>query len=218
MQLDKSLIENLIKKLIDKYRCEIIILYGSHSENQADEYSDIDLAIISDQVTEINFYEEYDQEKFIDYLVIPKKQMMDFFKLQQAKQDQIFKQLYSGIVLYQENSLGTTLLAKIAEIIAQGPYPLTCEEKSEKILWINKMLIRTHSKDTVRIFRSYELFTGLLESYFSLRDTWYFGVRKSFNFLKKHDTLTFDLFYKILSSGLNNANLEELIERIIHSR
>lgn len=216
LSLDKTLNENLIKKIIDNFQGEIIILYGSHSYGQADEYSDVDLAVISNSVNEINFYENYEFDKLIDCIIIPKQQMIDFFELQQAKQDQIFKRLHAGMVIYQENNMGTELLAKIEKIISKGPQPLTNEAKASKILWINKMLNRIHSKDVARHFRSYELLISLLENYFYLRDLWYFGIRKSFNFLKEHDTITFDLFCEISNSGINPTNLEELVGRVIN--
>ncbi len=46
-------IENLKRQI----RVERVILYGSYAEGSANEYSDIDLAIISPDVTDENFIE-----------------------------------------------------------------------------------------------------------------------------------------------------------------
>ena len=53
----KKIISLYIENLKKKLRIEKVILYGSYANGEANEHSDIDLAIISPDVNEDNFIE-----------------------------------------------------------------------------------------------------------------------------------------------------------------
>ena len=53
----EKIVSQYIENLKKQIRIERVILYGSYAEGNANEYSDVDLAIISPDVTDENFIE-----------------------------------------------------------------------------------------------------------------------------------------------------------------
>lgn len=65
----KKDLNNLIKELVDLIKTEIavngIYLFGSYANGKAHEYSDIDLALVSDDFEGIRFYDKKRINKYL---------------------------------------------------------------------------------------------------------------------------------------------------------
>ena len=213
--MDNLLAQKLIEIVTAHVNPLAIILYGSYAKAQFGALSDYDLAVIIDDAREDFKHDEIvnDQGLLIDMVTIPLQCVQNFITHTRYEDKLKFKQFYRGKALMDKNRIGEKLLAKVNDIIQQGPKILSAQEKKSYIQWINKRSIRASSDELVYRYRRVELITKLLESYFELRDLWFLGVKSSFEYLEQHDPKVYYAFESVLVK--NNHEIQSLVSLII---
>ncbi|MBS0286695.1 MAG: nucleotidyltransferase domain-containing protein [Proteobacteria bacterium] len=168
-------LNRLTDDLKEKHHCHTIILYGSRARgdyNDASDYDVIAIREIGPAVRDCRMFEGAFLNAFIYSVADLNKSYESLLRIK------------DGIVLCQKDDLGDTLLAHIKEIVNKGPEPIPDWERQVIVTWHEKMLERASKGDIEGNFRRIWQLYDLLESYFKLRDRWYFGPKEAFAWLK----------------------------------
>lgn len=210
-------VQNLLKKdvvfqkmlnhLKTNFNCHTIVLYGSRARGiGVTDSSDYDLIAIRRVGENIREACEF-EGRFIDAWIYSESIL--------KKIDSSFLRIKDGLIIEQKKDLATKLLKKIDEIFKAGPTPIPEWESILTSSWIKKMYQRSNLKDIEGNYRRHWLLFDCLESYFKLRNLWYFGPKESFNWLKAHDKKAYRAFEKALSSDAKDIDIQRLIQLIL---
>jgi hypothetical protein len=126
--------------------------------------------------------------------------------------------LRDGVVLFEKNDSGRSLLSSLARLYAAGPTPLPATELLARRNWAWKMLDRAAHQDPEANFRRAWLLTALLEDYFHLRGRWYEGPKKSFCYLAESDPQLHAQFEAALQPAASLDTIARLVESIAGPR
>lgn len=196
-----SFLQQLITYLKEEHHCHTIILYGSYSTGDYTSESDVDVVGFAD-----SFREKNDTSilfgKQLDAWIYPTK------KHRQAEE---FLQLHLGEVLLDERNIAIRLLKDIERLVHRGPGQLPENEKRFLIAWLWKMEKRARKNDVEGNYRRNWLLVDSLEIYFELKGDWYFGPKKSFAWLEKHDKKGYALFQQAFKKEVSIKDIVELI-------
>lgn len=197
-------VNELKKHLINKYKCDSIIMYGSYARGDFTKESDVDILCLSKDEKVIN-----------DTSIFRGKQLDVWLKdLNSELIPQELIQIRDGIVIHDLTSNGTRLLEAVKECFEEGPPKKSLNEKRFLIDWMNKMYIRSIKNDIEGTYRYYWLVKDVLEIYFELKDRWYEGPKKSLKWLEKNDKEVFDLYKKVLNDSIASKNMKVLIDKL----
>lgn len=195
-------IDLLAKELKQKHHCHTIILYGSYADNTHNENSDIDIICIGSNVLKATD-SRYIDGVFLDAWVYPEESLENF---------EDFLQLANGKVLIEEDNYGTLLLAQINSI--SDELFVEPEEINHLKVWCEKMLKRAELGDIEGNYRKNWLAQDLLSIYFNIRGIRYKGSKKSFQYLKENDYLTYMLFEEIYKNINDLSLLRKLVDSV----
>jgi hypothetical protein len=189
-----------------RHGCHTVILYGSRSRGDWTEESDYDL---------IGFRDEGGRLR--DARVIEGKHLDAFVHSTQdvAGNERGFLKVRGGTVLIDRDGFGTSLLARLDTIFADGPEPVPEDELNALRRWIEKMLARSARGDLEGNYRRAWLSYDLLECYFVLRRRWYLGAKAAFGWLSENDPATYALFERALKPDAPFADIERLANRVL---
>ncbi len=202
-----NLLKNSVAYLQKVYKPHTIIVYGSRATGDATSTSDIDIACFCDKPMtskDARLIGGMDLDAWIYATEAMNASSREFFKL------------IDGYSVLDEQKLWLPFHHKIAAQIAKGPNAISNEDRSHKIQWIAKMLKRVQQNDVEALYRKNWLAFDLLETYFEFRNEWYFGPKKSFQWLEIHDPEVLCLFKAVYAQPDNLHALNKLAKYITH--
>ncbi|GEM80546.1 nucleotidyltransferase family protein [Vibrio superstes] len=194
--------EKAIKEVVGKYDPHTVIIYGSRARGDATDESDVDMACFLDEPPISEDFRSFDGI-FLDAWIYPTDAM---------KTPESFVQMGKAFCAIDKYGLGKELLRKIDERRTAGPIPLTEKQKSNIIELRMKSLKRIVKNDIEGNHRRAHLQFTLLETYFLLRDKWFFGAKSSLAWLQENDQVAFDLFEKVYQSPQDYQALKRLTQ------
>ena len=203
---DDPLIGQIAEELRTRYDCHTVILYGSRARGEEQPSSDYDLLGIRAGGQKIRDARRWNGA-YLDLFIYPEELI--------SRPDETMLQWLGGVVLFQKDQVGDTLLARLEHMYSAGPAPLPEDERETRRVWAGKMLERAREDDIEAKYRRAWLLTALLEDYFQLRDRWYLGPKKSFQWLKEHDPATYTAFDLALQPTASFEQIGVLIARVI---
>lgn len=198
----------IICKIKKKWHCHTIILYGSRSQDSNSINSDYDIIAISNNGKQKRYYGDFKGEH-LDILIYPEKMV---------KNTNLLLRISNGIILCQKGDFGENLINYAKKMFLKGPPKASRLEKKFIVIWIGKMMDRIKQGSIDGNFRKYWLLFDLLEIYFWLRDLWYIGPKKSFQWLRENDFSAYLAFDAALKPDAKLNTLDVLINYIISYR
>jgi len=188
-----------------KYACHTIILYGSRARGESTNSSDYDIIAIREQgdfERDCGIFDDF----YLDVFVYSEEAIKN--------PDASLIRIKDGVVLFQKDHIGDSLLNTIKGIFQKGAPKTPAWEKHEIINWTRKMLQRAQESDVEGNFRKHWLLYDLLECYFKMRDRWYLGPKESFQWLKVNDPNIYSAFEVALKANSTFNEIENLINNV----
>jgi len=187
-----SLLQYICDFLQKDQGCHTAILYGSKARGDDNELSDFD--VIGFAKVEHSFPKPifYQSKHYLDLWIYPEKDLL--------KAHSSYLHILDGKILFEKENLGTDFLKKLKALELEGPCKITEDQYLSKKLWSQKMYLRSLGNDPDSLFRRIWLMQALLEDYFLVRNLWFKGPKKSFQFLKINDKNFYNLYSKTLSN------------------
>lgn len=179
--------ELAVKEVVEKYNPHTVVIYGSRARGDATDESDVDMACFLNSPAVSEDFRDIGGI-FLDAWIYPTESMKnpaDFVKMGEA------------FCAIDKLGLGSELLQQINKKMNDGPPVLTQKDKLNIIELRLKILKRAGKGDVEGNYRRSWLQYDLLETYFLLRDKWFFGAKSSLSWLKANDTIAFELFESI---------------------
>ena len=203
MMIMDKITQKAVAEISAKYQPHTIIVYGFRARGDAAPDSDVDIACFVDQPPvsrDARLFNNY----YLDAWVYSTESMDHF--------TEEFLKFESGFCAVDLLGLGKRLLDQVHQVLAEGPDPLSEEEKHHIKQWVYKTLERTKKHDVEGNYRRIWLQYALLHRYFSLRDQWFLGLKQSFKWLEAHDPLAFKRFSDAYCQPGNLQLLEALAD------
>ncbi len=182
---NQEIINSAVEYLQEKFQPEIVFLYGSRSRGDYEPESDVDLMCFCESPSQSK------EARLIDGIFLD-SWLYNFADMDPAKDN--FLCLLDGQCLVDSEGRGKEFLNRIKQRFEQGPDAQTAENNEHSIQWVNKMIERITRRDIEGNYRQQWLLVDLLPIYFQLRNKWYMGSKKSFQWLKINDEKAFKLF------------------------
>ncbi|CAM2861453.1 nucleotidyltransferase family protein [Pseudoalteromonas distincta] len=192
--------ELAVNEVVDKYNPHTIIIYGSRARGDATDESDVDMACFLDSPPVPEDFRD-SNGIFLDAWLYPTESMQNPVK---------FAQMGKAFCAIDRLGYGAKLLQEINVKINEGPVPLNHKEKRNIIELRLKTLKRVLKGDLEGNHRRTYLQFNLLETYFHLRDKWFFGSKSSLTWLKENDHVAFTLFESVYNSPEDYEALKKL--------
>lgn len=187
--------ETQILEYIDsKYKPLCIIVYGSYADGTANAHSDFDCLV----VTKENIANPHDTSDVdgirLDLFAYSGEEitnLSDFSDFVQIFDGRIAKDTEEGLAKWLVEAVRGHVKTKAAK---------TPPEKADLQAWMMKMLKRAKNGDIEGLFRHHWLLTDSLEIYCNLRDLFYFGPKKTLEYLGNNDAQGYGLVSKALGA------------------
>lgn len=205
---DSHVLNSAIESLQKKYAAHTFILYGSRADGSAGSASDYDIAAFG-PVSSVLRDPSYVASAFIDAFVYPEtvldKPTIDYTKL------------LPGRVIRDRQGKGTKFIKCVEQLIQVPPAALPEDENLTRRVWVERMLQRIKRGDPESNFRRAWLLCDLLPYYFDFRQLWYFGPKKSIQWLKQHDELAYLAFTDAIAPGSTDADVAKFARLVLAS-
>ena len=202
--MGKSKSEILIEYLIETYKPEAIITYGSFGDGSFNENSDFDALVIADHA-------KYHDASMVDDTVLD----VFVYPAETFEKDydpEEYLQIFDGKIVLDKNGIGEGLKNHINDYIDSLPSKFD-EEIKQELDWCEKMLARTVREDEEGLFRWHWLLTDSLEIYCDIKGIHYFGPKKTLRKMKNEDPRAFTIYSRALKD-FNKDSLKEWISHI----
>ena len=199
------IIDRLTQDLQETHGCHTVILYGSRARGDFGPTSDYDIIGIREGGKK--FRKAWiENGAYVDLFVWPQSAI--------RSPDSSMLYMVDGKVLVERAGCGSIFLQKLKNIHDGGPEPLSDEDREFRRTWIRKMMERVRIGDLEGLYRRTWLQNSLLEDYFVLRDLWYLGSKKGFEYLRQRDPEMYRLFEAVYREPTNLAALEKLVAKV----
>ena len=199
--MSKSKTEIITECLIETYKPEAIITYGSFGDGSFNENSDFDALVIAD-------YAKYHDVSVVDNTVLD----VFVYPAETFEEDydpEEFMQIFDGEIVLDKNGIGEGLKKNINDYIDSLPSK-SDEEIRQELDWCEKMLARTVREDEEGFFRWHWLLVDSIEIYCDIKGIHYFGPKKTLRKMKNDDRGAFAIYSKALKE-LNKDSLREWV-------
>lgn len=185
----KSPTETIINYILEKYRPEAVIIYGSFADGSANEHSDFDALVIAKgrKTHDVSVIDN----TVLDVFVYPP----ETFEAPYSPAD--FVQIADGNILLDHFGAGGRLQASVQRYLDSIPGKTT-EEIQGEIDWCKKMLGRTFRGDAEGFYRWHWLLADSLEIYFDVKHQRYCGPKKALRWLEQNDVEGFNIYVRAL--------------------
>ncbi len=187
--------EEIISYLRDTYHPRSLLVYGSYTRGDMDEFSDFDCMIIVDE-----------KEKDHDDSVIGGVPLDCFiFTAGEASAEDVdpFLTVYDSRIIFDDGT-GAALKARVRRYVEE--HTVTEQREKEFIAaWIRKTVRRMQKGDDEGGYRGLLFLSESLQDYCSLRDRFYFGSKQTITILKQEDPAGYGLFHSAVTARTNEA-------------
>lgn len=190
--------EYIVNYLNKKYNPLSIIIYGSYSNNNFDEFSDFDCIIIVDK--KIKGHDNTKINNVVLDCFIYTVEEINTMDLDN------FVPIYFGNII-KDNGLGEELKKRVIKYVLENSIT-DLEEKNFIKSWYKKTLRRIEKNDDEANYRALIILSSSLEDYYKLRDMFYFGSKLAIEYLKKNDVEGYILFKKAIENRKNSDIIE----------
>ncbi len=200
-----SAADTIFRYLVDTYRPEAIIVYGSFADGSAGAHSDFDALVIAGGAA------RHDASVVggvvLDVFIYPAETFRGDYNPEE------FIQVFDGKILLDSGGLAKRLQERVLETIERAPAK-TDDEIRQALEWCEKMLARAARGDAEGYYRWHWLLVDSLEIYFDARRLRYFGPKKALRELERRDAEGFVLY----SRALRDFTPDALARWIAHLR
>ena len=187
--------DKIIRYLQDTYHPRSLLVYGSYTRGDADEFSDFDCMIIVDE-----------KDRDHDDSVVDGVPLDCFiFTAEETAAEDVdpFLTAYDSRIIFDDGT-GAALKARVRRYVDEH----TVTEQSEKefiAAWIRKTVRRMRKGDDEGSYRAFLFLSESLEDYCSLRDLFYFGSKKTIALLKQDDPAGYERFRRAVTARTDDA-------------
>lgn len=195
----------IIEYLKRTYSPDAIVVYGSFANHTNDEKSDFDALLIADVVKK-----EHDSSFFQNIQL--DVHIFSTGDIETAKDLSRFVQIYDSVIILDKTGAAGRLKERVADFVRKTK--VSADEKEQLKNWCVKMLKRAKRGDAEGMYRRHWLLCDSLEIYCKIRDRFYFGPKKTLEWIKKNDSES----YKLASTALGGTcylSLENWIRSVI---
>jgi hypothetical protein len=199
-------LEALCEELRERHGCHTAILYGSRARGDETADSDYDAAGFASVEIVMRDARPW-RGTYLDVFVYPQKEL-------EAPTQELLK-LRGGRVLFEREEAGTRLLARLEEVFAAGPAPLSADEMQVRRTWARKMLARIARGDIEGDYRRAWLLTALLQDYFELRGLWFAGPKEGLAWLAINDPGAYAAFEAALKPGAGVSAIARAVGAVV---
>lgn len=203
----KVVIKQVLEYLKHKYKCHMIILYGSYANGTNDDRSDIDIMGFSDDVNNCINDNSIINGVELDSWIYNTSDMTNV---------EDFIHILDGKVLLDEQEKSSTFFNRIQELYDRGPVKMSSNDKEHSVKWLNRMFNRCKKKDLEAYYRHHWLVVESLQIYFDIRGLWYLGSKKSLEWLKEHDLQAYELYALALKGKVGGVEVRNYINHVIN--
>lgn len=200
--------ESIVAYLKEKYRASSIIVYGSYAEGTQTERSDFDALVLGPTCPYAHDESIVDGVK-LDVYVYPR----DIFYGEIVVDD--FEHLAEGLVVLNEDGMGTWLKNMIANQIASIPAKPD-EDIAASLEWCDNMCHRAALGDAEGFFRRHWLLTDSVEIYCDVMGMPFLSPLRVINKMTKADPEAAEIHLRALSTMEQEA-LEAWVS-LLHRR
>jgi predicted nucleotidyltransferase len=169
--------------------CHTVILFGSRARGDADADSDVDLLGIGGGLVDGPLFRVVDGFDFDIWIADEssvEKDLEEYLKIE------------DGRPLVQRASYGDELLRRVKARVSAGPSPLTDEERSQRLRWLQRMASRAGRGDGEGCYRLLWLAAELPRIRFELADRYWLGPKRSLAALAELDPGFLELYNRLL--------------------
>lgn len=186
----------ILDYLVQRYRPEAILVYGSFADGSAGENSDFDALVIApgEQKHDASAVDG----TVLDVFVYPPETFADAYDPEE------FAQVFDGQIVLDEHGTAARLKARVLDYLASLPRKSEAERQQEAD-WCRKMLLRTQRGDAEGLYRWHWLLSESLELYCDGRGWRYFGPKKALRRLALEDAAGFALYERALHDFSQSA-------------
>jgi len=199
-----ELTDRIMRYLMETYRPDAVILYGSFADGSADENSDFDALVIAEHA------KAHDSSRIgqtvLDVFLYPPEAFQGDFDPEE------FVQVFDGKIVLDKTGAAARLQQSVLDYIAHLPRK-TEEEIRQELEWCEKMLSRTIREDTEGYYRWHWVLLDSLEIYCDIRHQHYYGPKKALRLMEQTDADSFQLYSRALRA-LDRRRLAEWIGRL----
>lgn len=207
--IDQSQLFNRIveKIIVDFPQIHTLIFVGSRAYGNFDAESDYDFLAITSK-GEKERLANYVKDVFIDILMYPEKLI--------TTKEEIFHSMCNGKIIFQHKSYGNKFLKIAEKVNSIGPVHITDQKIAFKKYYLIKNLKRIRDNSLRSNYYRAQLLEMALRDYFFIRKLWFQSIRKSINWLKENDTITYTLYSRALDTATADIKvLTKLVDRIV---
>lgn len=208
------MLDTLIDHLCARHSLQTIFLYGSRAQGTHRPDSDFDLLLVRDGASSASpSREERDVHELEGHLVdawVHTPESLD------PENDSGLLRLQSSVLLFDRDGFGAGLLARVHEVAARGPRPMSDGDRGAFRVWLPKMITRLQGPDPLVAghYRA-ELLNALLPTWFQARREWYRGTRHAASWLRQHAPDVALTFEAALAPDAPVAALEAAVALIL---
>ncbi len=184
-----STYETIVAYLMETYRPDAMIVYGSFADGSANEHSDFDALLMAD--SEKTHDSAVMDGIVLDVFIYPPK----VFQGEYNPAD--FVQVYDGNILLDKSGLAKTLKDRVLAFIENTPTK-TRDEILQQIDWCKKMLARTSRGDAEGYYRWHWLLLDSLEIYMDAKRLYYHGPKKALRAMAQMDAEAYLIYSRAL--------------------
>lgn len=181
--------DEIITYLMETYRPEAVIVYGSQADGSAGAHSDFDALVIAEH--EPSHDESVIDGTVLDVFIYPPRTFSGDFDPED------FVQVFDGKIVLDQNGTAARLQQRVLEYISAMPKK-TAAELRQELAWCEKMLARTARADAEGYYRWHWLLCDSLEICFDIMGQTYYGPKKAQRQLKETDGEAFEIYTRAL--------------------
>lgn len=175
--------------LVQRYRPEAVVVYGSFADGSAGQNSDFDALVIAPGA------QRHDASTVsgtvLDVFVYPPETFTD------AYDPEDFVQVFDGKILLDEHGTAARLKSRVLDYLESLPRK-SADERQQEADWCRKMLLRAQRGDAEGLYRWHWLLSESLELYCDGRGWRCFGPKKTLRRLALEDAAGFALCERAL--------------------
>ena len=189
--------EAAVEYLVNTYHPRALLVYGSYVHGDQDEYSDFDCMVIVDEKTK-NHDDAVIEGVQLDCFIFTANETL-------TEDPDTFLPVYDAEIL-TDDGVGEQLQMRVRQYI-QEHEKIDNSEKAFIASWIRKMMKRVQKNDDEGNFRAVAFLWESLTDYCLLRDLFYFGSKKTIQYLRKNDRDGYELFHQAITLKTNESIL-----------